>query len=69
MCRNIHLSKKNQEQNDPNYVLQINIPMSMRRTLHIHDPIIYSESVSSNDPFNQQQESDSSSNNDVYSSF
>jgi len=25
--------------------------MSMRRALHIHDSIIYPESVSSNDPF------------------
>jgi len=43
--------------------------MSMRRALHIHDLIIYQESVSTNYPFDQQQESDSSSNNDVFSSF
>jgi len=41
--------------------------MSMRRALHIHDSIIYPESVSSNDPFDQQKESDSFSNNDVFS--
>lgn len=67
MCR--RRCKKNQEQNDPNYIPQFDIPMSMRRALYIHDPIIYPESVSSNDPFDQQQESDGSSNNDIFSSF